>query len=226
MVITALPSNEIIRKKVYDQMYWDSRVDYSNINVIVSPSGDKVTLAGSVPNHQARKAAESDALQVAGINKVDNQLHIRFSDNLSIPSDRQLEEHIYNIIRWYAGIKYAEIAVSVREGKAVFEGTVPSFYQKFRIQELALDVIGVKDVENHIVVVPTLAQDDAAIGQALADAFENHLNFDTHCVTIMVKDGIVTLTGTVPDHYAYNAIETLTAHTKGVRDMHNLLQVK
>ncbi len=44
-------------------------------------------------------------------------------------------------------------------------------------------------------------------------------------VTVMVREGIVTLTGTVRDMLSFNAVCTIVRGVRGVADLHNHLSV-
>jgi osmotically-inducible protein OsmY len=77
--------DETIKKDVVGQLYWDSRVDASEINVTVDEG--TVTLSGSVPTFLAREAATSDARLVHGVTWVDNQLRIVYPQPQTLPSD-------------------------------------------------------------------------------------------------------------------------------------------
>jgi osmotically-inducible protein OsmY len=61
-------------KDILDPIYWDSRVDASDIFVEVRDG--HVTLLGTVPSYTARLAVESEALIVSGVAHVDNRLTV------------------------------------------------------------------------------------------------------------------------------------------------------
>jgi osmotically-inducible protein OsmY len=225
MVKTALQPVDEIRKNVYDQMYWDSRVDYSNINVEVSVSDVKVTLTGSVPNQAARRHAEAAALSAPGVRKVDNQLHIKYNDNIPVPSDLDVERKVRDIIRWNSGIDASRIGVAVNAGYVTLEGTVCTYYQKYRAEELAADVIGVMKIDNRVTVVPTESYYDEEIAKNIIGNLKNLLGADAGSLTVMAREGIVTLTGFVPDRLAFMAAENIVRHTRGVVDIHNHLVI-
>jgi osmotically-inducible protein OsmY len=225
MVKTALQPVDEIRKNVYDQMYWDSRVDYSNINVEVSVPDGKITLTGSVPNQTARRHAEAAALRAEGAEKVDNQLHIKYNDNVPVPSDLDVERNVRDIIRWNSGIDASLIGVTVNAGYVTLEGTVCSYYQKYRAEELAADVIGVLRIDNRVTVVPTQSYYDEEIAKSIIGNLKNQLGADADSLTVMVREGIVTITGFVPDRLADLATENIVRHTRGVIDIHDHLVI-
>ena len=242
MVQTALPITEQVRKNVFDRFYWDARLlDFANIDVEVEPfsaekgtsrgrgmpdAGVKVTLKGSVRTAQSRGYAEDDVRSVPGVKSVDNRLAVKPSDNLVIPSDRDLELNVKNIIRWNSGIDSSRISVSVSGGFITLEGTVCSYYQKFRAQELAADVIGVTRIDNRLTVVPRDSRADEEIARNIIGTLKDVLGLDAGSLTVMVDKGTVTLTGTVPDEIAYAGAENAVRRTRWVVDLHNLMSIE
>jgi osmotically-inducible protein OsmY len=224
MVKTALQPADQIRKTILDRFYWDSRVDdFSNVDIEVQ--NEKVTLVGSVPTHASRRFAEIDALSVPGVRTVNNQLHVKFNDNIKIPSDLEVESNIHSILKWNSSIDDSRMKVTVNAGYVILEGTVPSYYQKTRAQELAADVIGVAKLDNRLGVTPGCALADEEIATSAVDMIKKILGADADHLTVMVKKGIITLSGSVPDMIAYHAISNIARHHKGVVDVHNLLTV-
>ena len=68
--------DEQIKKAVVDMLYWDNRVDASNIDVEVTDGA--VTLRGTVPSYTIKEAALFDAWKVIGVKKVDNNCYVKF----------------------------------------------------------------------------------------------------------------------------------------------------
>lgn len=225
MVQTALQPADQIRKNIFDRFYWDSRVDdYANIDVEIDSNGE-VTLRGSVPGPASRHAAEQDAQLVPGVRMVHNQLRIKYNDNMKIPNDREVESNIRSILKWNSAIDDSKLQVTVNSGYTTLQGTVCSYYQKSRAQELAADVIGVMKIDNRIAVVPSSAHSDEEIANNLIEALKNIMGADADSLTVMVKEGIATLSGTVPDTISYYAVANISRHIRGIIDVHSLLSV-
>jgi len=53
-------TDEKIKKQVVDQLYWDARVDASDVKVEVSDRN--VILTGTVPSYGVRQAVETSVL--------------------------------------------------------------------------------------------------------------------------------------------------------------------
>lgn len=81
-------------------------------------------------------------------------------------------------------------------------------------------------VRIQIIYVPTDDYVDKAIAQDIVDSLERRFTVDAENVNVTVKNGIVTLTGTVGDYTAYASAENAAELTAGVIDVDNKLYVK
>ena len=77
-------SDDWIKDKVCELMYWDKSVDARNIEVSVN--GGVVTLTGTVDSRHAKKKAERIIDEVAGVRDVQNDVIIH--EKLDIMSDK------------------------------------------------------------------------------------------------------------------------------------------
>ena len=65
-------SDEKIKKDIIDHIYWDGRVDASNLTVSVERG--HITLKVTVTGYFDRKAAFESAFNVPGVSRVENQI--------------------------------------------------------------------------------------------------------------------------------------------------------
>jgi osmotically-inducible protein OsmY len=214
---------EKIKKQVVDQLYWDSRVDASNIEVEVE--GGEVVLTGDVLSYSARQAATSTVWSIDGVTAVDNRLSVEYPSTIEFPSDAEVRSNIESILLWNTEIDSSEIAISVQDHIVNLEGTVDSYWKKVRAADLA-DVTGVFEVVNKLAVVPTEDYVDEDIAGDVTDALDRNLHVNVDDVTVKVKDGEVTLTGTVSSWTAYRSAEDSAFYTLGVRDVDNRLTIE
>jgi osmotically-inducible protein OsmY len=214
---------EKIKKQVVDQLYWDSRVDASDIEVEVE--GGEVALTGDVPSYSARQAATSTVWSIDGVTAVDNRLSVEYPSTIEFPSDAEVRSNIESILLWNTEIDSSEIAISVQDHIVTLEGTVDSYWKKVRAADLA-DVTGVFEVVNKLAVVPTEDYVDEDIAGDVTDALDRNLHVNVDDVTVKVKDGEVTLTGTVSSWTAYRSAEDSAFYTLGVRDVDNRLTIE
>ncbi|MBN1696611.1 MAG: BON domain-containing protein [Spirochaetales bacterium] len=216
-------TKEKIKKDIVDHLYWDSRVDSSDIKVVVDDND--VVLEGNVTSFSALTAVEEDAKEVAGLKHVRNYITVKFPDSITLPSDSEMETIITNMLRWNSDIDAGKIKVSVTGGKATLEGNVNSYWKKIKAARLAGSVFGVIDVDNKISIVPNEDAIDEMVANNIVQAFTRNSLIDPATIDVKVADGIVTLTGTVPHLSAYEKAESIVYFTQGVLFLHNNLAI-
>jgi osmotically-inducible protein OsmY len=120
----------------------------------------------------------------------------------------------------------------VAEGVVTLRGNVASYTEKVAAERVALRVYGVKAVANDLVVrlVSGYQRTDTDIAQAAVAALKWHTAVPDDRVTFTVKDGWITLSGTLDWQYqkdaAARAVRDLTS-VKGVtNDIHLQPRVK
>jgi osmotically-inducible protein OsmY len=215
--------DEQIKKQVVEHLYWDDRVNAADVRV-TSVDG-RVVLAGSVPSHMALQAAERDAWSVPGVKSVNNRLIISYAAVPAVPADDEVAATIQSKLLWNSNIDPSTIDISVAAGIVTLEGTVDSYRKKMKAEILAYDVIGVTLVENRLAVVPSRDIVDEVIGEAIVDALDRSGAFDFDTLDVQVENGVVTLSGTVPDARVLRAARDAAAHTPGVVDVRSELEI-
>ena len=218
-----LYSKEETEKKIIDHLYWDSRVDASDINVCIKD--DTVQLTGTVPTQLGREAAESDVWAVPGITHVENLISVRSNGNVEVLNDTEIRDDLRNVLNWDPSLAGDNIVVSVDNGIAALEGWVDVYWKKTRAEELAFEVVGIVSVSNRLVVVPTHDILDEVVAQGIMDALSRNGEINVETIDIKVANGRVTLTGTVPERASYRAVFDIVRYTTGVREVKNELMI-
>lgn len=216
-----MPTDEQIKKDIVDELVWDGRVDASEVKVEVEKG--IVTLSGTAPTYRARDAAAEDAWSILGVHDVSNLITVSPPLEYVIPEDDEIAKNILNILMVNPNIDSADITAVVTNGKVVLRGSVPSYWQKLQAEDAVSNIGGVTEITNELAVVPTGSRTDEEIAQDIVDAIDRDIHIDVDEVTIEVDNGIVTLTGGVPDRLAYNALMNVAEHTLGVIDVHDHL---
>jgi osmotically-inducible protein OsmY len=209
------------KKDIVDALYWDSRVDASDVAVTIDDS--QAILTGTVPSFGARRAAEDDAWSVSGIYSIDNQLKVRYPT--PAPADEQIRSNIKSMLLWNPDIDSNKVDVLVDNGIVTLKGTVDTYWQRWQAENTTKEVSGVLDVSNELTVVPTESYLDEHIADRIVQAFERNNLINADAVTVKVEKGEVTLTGEVLSWYAHIRAEEIAAATLGVLDVKNLLVV-
>lgn len=209
---------EEIRADVSSQLFWDNRIDESNINVDVSEG--KIILTGTVPTYSDRRQAEEDAYSISGVRYVDNRLKVS-PTIFPVPNDEEVASNIRNMLGWNPTIDSSRIQVSVTEGVVLLSGAVDSYWQKSRVGYLCSNVGGVTDVKNLLRVEPAGGVPDEDIRKDIEDTLSRNTLIDTRGIDVQVEEGIVTLRGPVDDYLTYRTAEEIANYTSGVIDVHN-----
>lgn len=216
---------ETIKKDVVDSLYWDDRIDASSIEVKVEDDGT-VQLEGKVPNYTARSNASIDAWLISGVKKVENDIEVEFPETLTVPTDEEIKSNIENVLFWNPSISSDDIEVEVTAGIVTLSGDVEAYWKLIKTEELASNVSGVIDVVNKITVVPTKKIVDEAIAEDIVNALDRNVNVNVDDINVKVENGDVTLSGTVPNWYAYDAARDAALFTVGVKNLRDNLMIK
>jgi osmotically-inducible protein OsmY len=126
-----------VKEAVQDALVYDPRVN--SFNVVASVSHGTVTLAGTVDNLEARRAAEEDARNVVGVWRVTNKIMTRSQVISSTVLDANVK---WALIADPVVDKY-EINTTVRDGQVTLQGTVDTYYEKMRAENVVADLTGV-----------------------------------------------------------------------------------
>jgi len=215
---------EDVRKDISDLLLRNNKVGSSGINVIVR--GDTVVLEGTVPTYAARRHAEELVLRLPSVGFVENQLRVQFPEAQHLPSDAELEAGIMAALDQNLNIPENRITVTARNGVITLRGTVDSYYQKLRAEEFASELVGVFDVRNEIAVTPADKLEDIRIAENIMSAIRRNLAYGEDSIIVNVENGVVTLSGSVPDRMTAMNIETMAALTAGVVAVNNELHHK
>ncbi len=217
-------SDEEIKKRIVDELSWDTSIDASKVQVKVDDGG--VTLSGAVTSYADRRRAEDAACRITDVSWVDDQLSVRFLPTVTVPDDADIRQTVLNYLSDNPDLDMSDIRVSVGIGIVTLEGSVDEYWKKYEAERLVSRARGVIDVINEITVVPTMSIADRAIADDVRSALERNFNVDIEDVTIEVEDGVVTLSGTVPNWTARRAARTAAELTRGVVDVIDQLTIR
>jgi osmotically-inducible protein OsmY len=137
-------------------------------------------------------------------------------------TNEALERNVTDELLWDPHIDSGAIAVSADDGVVTLRGTVGSFRQKREVKRAVERVYGVTKVNNKLdvrVLTEHRRQDAEIRGDVLQALMLDAMVPTT--IDAMVKDGIVTLTGTVEWRYQYDEAEFVAANILGVIDVEN-----
>lgn len=216
--------DEEIKKDIVDSLYWDNRVDAADIAVSVEDGN--VVLSGSVPSYAAKTAATKDARMVTGVLSLDNQLEVAYPLESAIPSDETIRSNVIEALRRDPDLYAYKTDVRVAGGWVTLEGTVDAFWKKMQAEDIVLGIRGVLGITNKLAVVPTEEITDEALAEDIVRAIDRNSRVFVDDVDVIVRDGKVILSGTVPSWTAKSAAYNAALYTWGVTDVEDNMVVE
>lgn len=210
---------EELEKAVKDRLTWDERIDESQIEVTVSEG--VATLKGCVSTYPEKVLAEIEAQMVPEIKSVVNEIEVKFHE---IPSDQDVKEAMFCLLDANSEIDSNDVQVTINNGNVILDGTVDSYWKSDKIRRMASQISGVVSISNKIIIVPVEEISDEEITNLIIRSMQNSVHVNAHKVEVNVKDGIVTLSGTVSSMSEYDAINNIVKSTKGVIKIINNLK--
>jgi osmotically-inducible protein OsmY len=143
-------------------------------------------------------------------------------------TDREIELDVKDELQWDPDLDATDIAVTVKKGVVTLAGFVKSYADKYEAESAAKRVAGVLGVANDIEVrVPSMHErPDPEIARDAVAAIKGQLPISSENIKVIVKDGWVTLEGTVEWQYQKNTAETAVRRLKGVRGVTNSILLK
>jgi osmotically-inducible protein OsmY len=154
-------------------------------------------------------------------------ISFRADTHLGIRSDDSIREDVLFELKFDPKISNsADIAVAVKDGVVTLSGFVPSYWEKDEAEKAAKRVYGVRGVANDIDVRLFWERTDPEIARAAVHVLENNVNIPSDKITVTVKEGVVTLEGTVDWQYQKTLVESAIKKLKGVVGIKNKIDVK
>jgi osmotically-inducible protein OsmY len=142
--------------------------------------------------------------------------------------DKDLKQHVENALDWDPSVDAKDIGVSADQGVVTLRGNVGSYSEKLGAERVALRVYGVKAVANDLTVHVANAyqRTDTEIAQAAVSALKWHPVVPDDRLTVTVKDGWITLAGTLDWQYQKDAAVRGVRDLMGVKGVTNEIRVK
>ena len=140
--------------------------------------------------------------------------------------DEDLRSDVEDELEWDPAVPSTSIAVSVTDHAVTLAGTVHLLAHRLAAVHAAQRIKGVHAIVDEIVVAPANAAgtSDEEIGIAVEHALES--STVPEGIRATVRDGVITLTGTVEHHYETSAATNRIRDIKGVTWVCNDIEVK
>ncbi len=199
--------------------------------ISVAVHDGEITITGSVGNLYEKERAGRRILWQHGVKSVRNELRVEPWENygvredVPVPTDAELKRDVAAELKTDLRLTPDEISVDAVAGHVMLFGSVPSLREKRIAERDARDVIGVAWVTNELIVYPTY-RDDSAIRDQIVFNLGTDPNLSKVNIGVSVDDGVVTLTGSVPDLYEKHRATDLTIDVMGVTRVVNEMTVR
>jgi osmotically-inducible protein OsmY len=143
-------------------------------------------------------------------------------------SDIDIKRDVEAELRWNPDIDATDIAVSVKNGVVTLSGFVRSYGQKYEAEQTAKRVNGVTAVANDIEVrLPVFNQrPDPEIARDAVEEIQKNLPYSSDHIRVVVRDGWVTLEGSVEWNYQRQRAEQVVRRVRGVKGITNLIELQ
>lgn len=223
MSLLTTKSDKEIQKDVMRELDWDPQVDAIEVGTQVKDG--IVTLTGSVATYAKKLAARRAAHRVAGVLDVVNNLTVELADPHK-RTDQDIARSVRHALEWDVLVPDTRIHCTVSNGFVTLTGEVDSWADQLAAECAIERLAGVRGVNNRIDINSKKRVDSNSIRQSIEDALDRQAHREANQIGIKVKDGVVTLTGTVRSWTEKNAIHNLVNSAPGVQRLTDLLTVE
>jgi osmotically-inducible protein OsmY len=142
-------------------------------------------------------------------------------------TDDSIRSDVLFELKWDPKISSSsDIAVAVKEGVVTLSGFVHSFWDKDAAEKAAKRVYGVRGVANDIEVKLGSTRTDPEIAREAIHELESHISIPNEKIKVTVKNGWVTLEGSVDWQYQKELAESAVKKLKGVIGISNNIEVR
>jgi len=141
-------------------------------------------------------------------------------------SDDEIRNSVLIELKWDPKITSDDIGVAVKDGAVTLTGFVSSYWEKDAAEKAAKRVYGVKAVANDLEVKLLSSRTDPEIARDIIHELESHVSIPADNIKVTVRNGWVTLEGTVEWQYQKLIAESAVKKIKGVIGVANNIEVK
>lgn len=215
-----MKSDAQIKHDVEAELDWEPAVNAPTIGVEVRDG--IVTLAGHVRSYVEKLAAEKAAQCVAGVLGVAVELDVHIP-GLSAKTDAEIAKAARDALHWHTVVPDQQIKVRVEDGFVMLTGELEWGYQRQAAENAVRNLTGIRGVTNQIRLVPTLKTSD--IQTKIESALRRNAAVDAKSIRVAVKDGTVTLDGSLHSLAERRLVEDAVWAAPGVEAVVDHLQV-
>jgi len=143
-----------------------------------------------------------------------------------VRSDTAIRDDVTFELKWEPKISSSDIGVSVKDGVVTLTGFVHSYFEKDAAEKAAKRVYGVRAVANDLEVRLSQSRTDPEIARDAVQELQNHVSLPADKIKATVRNGWVTLEGTVDWQYQKTLAESAVKKLRGVIGVTNNIELK
>jgi osmotically-inducible protein OsmY len=181
-----------LQRDVMEELEWEPTVNVEHIGVTARDG--VVTLTGHVESFAEKLAAEKAALRVKGIRALAQDIVVELPASKKAADD-EIAARALKMLEWDVLVPSEHISVKVDHGIVTLGGEVDQLYQRDEAVQDVWRLSGVRDVVNTIKVRGQALPRD--VEDRIRRALERSADLEAGRISAFVKDGTVTLRGTV-----------------------------
>ena len=203
-------------------------------DVTIQSKDGIVTLSGTVLNAPNRLLAQEAVANLTGVIRVNNELNIKDEPPVE-KSDEWLAVNVKTMLLMHRSVSGLDTEVSAKDGIVTLRGEAINQAQKQLTTEYVMDVEGVKDVRNELVVMVTPKTESETMGDKIDDAsitsqikFSLMFHRSTRVLKTQVKteNGEVTLSGMARNAAEKELVTKLVNDINGVTKVNNQMVIQ
>ena len=141
-------------------------------------------------------------------------------------TDKQLRDAVLRQLDWAPEIVSKDISVAVEDGVVTLTGFVHSLFEKEAAERAAKSVYGVHAVAGDIEVKLGTQRSDPEIARDIVHALQLNVSVPDDRIKTSVREGFVTLEGTVEWNFQRDGAAATARNINGVRRITNTIVVK
>lgn len=140
--------------------------------------------------------------------------------------DERIHDDVCRQLTWQTDIQSKEIVVEVKNSAVVLSGRVETCLESREAESAAKAVFGVSSVTNNLQVKPKHARSDSEIAEDVIAGLRMVICVLEAIPTVTVRDGIVTLAGSVRWNFQRESAERAADAVVGVLRVDNFIKVE
>lgn len=203
-----------------------------NDDIKVKSKDGVVTLTGTVSEESHKTLAAETVAGLPDVKSVVNKLEVK-ADRPAEKSDAWLLTKVKTTLLFHRNVS-AKTEVDVKNGIVTLRGDAESQAQKDLTTEYVMDIEGVKDVKNELVVAKGAKEtrtagdkiDDSSITAQVKMSLLYHRSTSGIKTKVETKDGVVTLRGKAKNAAEKDLATKRAKDINGVKSVENLMTIE